>query len=98
MAPFPAGPHVAVVLPETSDRRRNEMNNPNKLSISLPELAFLAASRGALGVGAGLLIANKLSRAQRKSIGLPLFVFGLIATIPIAADLFGTKKGHGQKS
>jgi hypothetical protein len=60
----------------------------NKLNITLPELIFVAATRGAIGVGLGLLLSNGLSRGTRKAIGLPLFVIGALSTIPIALRIF----------
>ena len=62
------------------------------LNVSFPELGLVAATRGMIGFGAGLLLANKLSREKRKIIGLPLFVGGVLSTIPIAMHLFHGKK------
>lgn len=59
-----------------------------ELRVSLPQLGVLAATRGMIGFGAGLLLANKLSRENRKAIGLPLLVAGLASTIPIALHIF----------
>src|SRR5215204_1353489 len=70
----------------TSDGRRK------RITLTLPELVFIAATRGAIGVGAGLLLANKLSTKQRKAIGLPLLIGGLLSTIPIALHVFGKKE------
>ena len=60
----------------------------HRLEISIPELMFVAATRGAIGVGLGLLLSNALSREQRKAIGLPLFIFGALTTIPSALRIF----------
>jgi hypothetical protein len=62
-----------------------------KLTVTFPELFIVAATRGIIGVGAGLLLANKLSRENRKVIGLPLFIGGVLSTIPIALHLLGDK-------
>jgi len=62
-----------------------------KISISFPELGLVAATRGALGVGIGLLLANTLSREKRKAIGLPLLIAGAVSTIPIAMHVFHKK-------
>jgi hypothetical protein len=62
-----------------------------RLNISLRELAVVAATRGAIGVGIGLLLSNALSREKRKAIGLPLFILGALSSIPIAMHLFHKK-------
>ena len=61
--------------------------------IRLPELALLAGTRGALGAGVGLLLSDKLSEEQRKSIGWTLVAVGVLTTIPIAAMLLGRRRG-----
>lgn len=64
----------------------------DKLSISFPELGILAATRGMIGAGIGLLLANRMSREKRRAVGLPLFIVGALSTIPIAMHLFGKEK------
>jgi len=60
-----------------------------KLVLTVPEVAFIAATRGALGFGAGLLLSQKLNDARRRKIGLGLLAFGIATTIPAARKLFG---------
>ena len=60
--------------------------------IHLPELALLAGTRGALGVGVGLLLSDRLSEEQRKNIGWTLVAVGVLTTIPLAAMLFGHRR------
>lgn len=57
--------------------------------ISLPELALLAGTRGALGFGLGLLLAERWPREQRRGIGWALFLVGAVSTVPLALDIFG---------
>ncbi len=57
-------------------------------NISMPELAFIAVTRVAIGVGIGLLLANKLSTKHRKAIGIPLLAASALSTIPIAMKVF----------
>jgi hypothetical protein len=59
--------------------------------ITLPELALVAGTRAALGAGLGLLLADRLSREQRRAAGWSLFLFGALTTIPIVFEVFG---GH----
>ena len=63
-------------------------------SVTVPEIALIAATRGAIGFGAGLLLANKFKREQRKMPGWTLFVSGLASTIPIAMRIFGRKQAN----
>ena len=60
-----------------------------KLVLTVPEVAFIAATRGALGFGAGLLLSGKLNDERRRKIGLGLLAFGIATTIPAARKLFG---------
>jgi hypothetical protein len=61
--------------------------------IHLPELVLLVGTRGALGAGVGLLLSDKLSEEQRKSIGWTLVAVGVLTTIPLAAMLLGRRRG-----
>jgi len=61
-------------------------------SVTVPEIALIAATRGAIGFGAGLLLAGKLKRERRKVLGWTLFLSGLASTIPIAMRLFGKQQ------
>lgn len=60
-------------------------------SVTVPEIALIAATRGAIGFGAGLLLASKFKRELRKKLGWTLFISGLASTIPIALHVFGKK-------
>jgi hypothetical protein len=62
-----------------------------RYNVTFPELGVLAVTRGLIGLGAGLLLANRISREKRKAIGLPLFIGGVLSTIPIAMHLFHGK-------
>jgi hypothetical protein len=61
-------------------------------SVTVPELALIAATRGAIGFGAGLLLAEKFKRERRKVLGWSLFLSGLASTVPIAMHVFGKKQ------
>ena len=71
------------------------MNISGAKSVTVPEIVLIAATRGAIGFGAGLLLANKFKGEQRKTLGWTLFVMGLASTIPIAMRIFGRKQTIG---
>jgi hypothetical protein len=60
-----------------------------KLVLTVPEVAFIAATRAALGFGAGLLLSRKFNESRRRTVGLSLVAIGLATTIPAAKRLFG---------
>jgi hypothetical protein len=62
-----------------------------KLQLSLPTLFSVAATRGLLGVGAGLLLSDKLARPRRRKAGLALLGLGIATTIPLAVRVLGSR-------
>lgn len=56
-------------------------------NVSLPELGLIAGTRAALGAGVGLLLADRLSREQRKAVGWTLLAVGVLTTFPLAAQV-----------
>lgn len=42
------------------------------VTLMLPEVGMIALTRGALGVGIGLLLSNSLEKEERQSAGLAL--------------------------
>ena len=66
----------------------------NTKSLTVPEIAIIAATRGAIGFGAGLLLADKFRQSKRKVLGWSLFLTGVASTIPIAMHLFGRKESN----
>jgi len=59
-----------------------------RFPISIPELAFIAGTRGIGGVGIGLLLAGCLRAEQRKGIGLGLLAIGVLTTLPVAREVY----------
>ena len=57
--------------------------------ITVPELMLVAGTRAILGVGIGLLLADRLSDGQRKGAGWALTLVGALTTIPLALEVFG---------
>ena len=60
-----------------------------KLVLTVTEVIFIAATRGALGFGAGLLLSKRFDDSRRRRVGLGLLAFGIATTIPAARKLFG---------
>ena len=60
-------------------------------SLSIPEIALIAVTRGAIGFGVGLLLADKFKQERRKTLGWSLFLSGVASTIPIAMRIFHKK-------
>ena len=56
-------------------------------TISLPTLMLVAATRGMLGAGIGLLLANRLGH-RRVQVGRILLAVGALSTIPLARQVF----------
>jgi len=57
------------------------------VTLLLPELGMIALTRGALGVGIGLLLSNSLDKEERQSAGLALVAVGVLTTIPLLLRL-----------
>jgi hypothetical protein len=68
------------------------MNISEAKSVTVPEIALIAVTRGAIGFGAGLLLADRFKRDRRKVLGWSLFLSGLASTVPIALHVFGKKQ------
>jgi len=58
-----------------------------RITLALPEIGLIAMTRGALGVGIGLLLSNGLEKKERRSAGLALLAVGVLTTIPILLRL-----------
>lgn len=52
------------------------------LTLNVPSLAFIVATRAALAAGAGLLLSSTLSPRQRRSLGAALVGVGAATTVP----------------
>ncbi len=60
-----------------------------KRELTLPEVALIGGTRVVLGAGIGLLLAYKLTRDKRRTMGWALFLAGAISTIPLALNVLG---------
>ena len=59
----------------------------SKHQFTTPEIAMIAGTRVALGMGIGMLLSGRLSRDQRKAAGLALFIVGAASTVPFVLNL-----------
>ena len=59
------------------------------VNVSIPEMIFVALTRGMAGAGIGLLAADCIKPVARRPIGWTLFAIGALSTLPIAATLLG---------
>jgi hypothetical protein len=64
-------------------------------AVTLPLIGLISGTRAMAAGGLALLIADKLTKEQRKAVGLTLFGVGLLTTIPLAAMLFGHSSQKG---
>ncbi|HJQ32744.1 MAG TPA: hypothetical protein VJ866_11210 [Pyrinomonadaceae bacterium] len=55
--------------------------------LTVPEIMLIGGTRGLLGAGVALLLADRLGREQRRAVGWTLFLVGAATTIPIALNL-----------
>ena len=53
-----------------------------RLDLNLPTFGFVVATRAALGVGIGLLLASRLPEERRRIVGMSLVALGATSTIP----------------
>lgn len=58
-----------------------------KRALSVPEIGAIGVTRGLLGLGAGLLLADRLPAGTRRNLGKILVLVGLVTTPPILLAL-----------
>jgi putative Mn2+ efflux pump MntP len=68
-------------------RIKNVNISAKRVTLTLPEIGLIAMTRGALGVGIGLLLSNALEKDERRSAGLALLAVGALTTLPILMRL-----------
>ena len=52
--------------------------------LTIPQVALIGGTRGMLGAGIALLLADKLDRDRRRAVGWTLFLIGAVSTVPLA--------------
>lgn len=60
--------------------------------LTIPEVGIIAATRGMLGAGIGLLIADRLGDRKRRRIGTTLAIIGALTTIPLAMHVLSKRR------
>jgi hypothetical protein len=60
--------------------------------LTIPELILIAGTRVALGVGIGLLLADKLTDKERRAAGWALVAVGALTTVPLVIDVLGKRE------
>lgn len=63
-----------------------------RANLALPEIGLIAATRGMLGAGVGLLFADRLSREKRRMVGLSLLAIGALTTVPLIFDVMSKRR------
>lgn len=61
-------------------------------TVTIPVIGIIAATRGMLGFGAGMLLANRMSDKRRSALGWPFLLLGIASTVPLAVDVVRKSK------
>ena len=64
--------------------------------LTIPDLILIAGTRVALGVGIGLLLADKLTNNERRAAGWALMGVGALSTVPLAMNVLGKAEAPGR--
>lgn len=62
--------------------------------LTIPQVAMIGSTRGMLGAGIALLLADKLNRNQRRAVGWTLFLIGAISTVPLAIEVLSKRESR----
>jgi hypothetical protein len=74
-----------------------------KAELSVPEIGLIAATRGMLGAGIGLLLADRLKPEERRAVGWTLALVGAVTTVPLVVQVLSSRhpevsKGTGTEA
>ena len=61
-------------------------------TLPLPVIGLIAATRGMLGAGIALLVADRMTPEQRAKVGRILFGIGVATTIPLVATVMRNRR------
>lgn len=65
------------------------------VTLPLPQLALLVATRAMAAAGVALLLSDRLRRDQRQSVGLTLVAVGALTTLPLAVEVISSARASG---
>ncbi len=68
---------------DQSGRHPGRNRAMKKREVTLPQLALIAGTRGMLGAGLGLLLADRLDDDARRAVGWTLVLVGAVTTVPL---------------
>jgi len=54
----------------------------NRIDLKLPTFGLIVATRAALGLGLGLLLAQRMPESRRRAVGITLLTIGAVTTVP----------------
>ncbi len=63
-----------------------------KAQLELTTIGLIAGTRVMLGLGLGMLLADKFKKDQRRAVGWTLFLVGASATVPLALHVLGQRQ------
>jgi hypothetical protein len=86
---------VVSAIAHTWCRLKKKRPHMRDTRVSLPTIALIAGTRMALGIGLGLLLAERLDLEQRRAAGLALVIVGGLATIPLVAEVLAARQQPG---
>jgi uncharacterized membrane protein YhaH (DUF805 family) len=69
-----------------------------KLTLTPQLLGFVVGTRAILAFGAGLLLADRIPQARRKSIALAMIGFGVATTFPAARAVLARRSHDADAS
>lgn len=67
-----------------------------RTTLPLPVVGLIAATRGMLGAGIALLVADRMTPEQRAKVGRILFGIGVASTIPLVATVIRNRQAAVQ--
>ncbi len=63
-----------------------------RLELNFPTLGFIVATRAMLGVGIGLLLAERLPASSRRAVAVTLISVGAVTTVPAVFAVLGGRR------